>query len=63
MKPFRRQVLGRTPRRAGASTSGAMSTWVQTVVDQRIAEREKSRVSDRATDLYANDAMAIKGGK
>ena len=60
MKPTlrtRRPALGRTARRAGASIQGHLSTWTSSIVDQRVAEMEKRRISDRALDLYTNDAM------
>lgn len=60
MKPYlrtRRPALGRTAHRAGASVQGHLSTWTRSIVDQRVAEMEKRRISDRALDLYTNDAM------
>jgi capsid protein len=60
MKPYlrsRRPALGRTAHRAGASIQGHLATWTRSIVDQRVAEMEKRRISDRALDLYTNDAM------
>lgn len=49
---------GRHVRRSGASVQGTLSTWLSHLVDARMAERDRRRVSDRAMDLYHNDAMA-----
>lgn len=35
-----------------------MSNWLSAVINSRIAERERRKVSDRAWDLYINDAMS-----
>ena len=59
MKPFnRRRTFGRTAPRSGATVQGQLATWTQSVVSQYIAERDRSRVNDRAVDLYSNDAMS-----
>ena len=60
MKPYlrsRRPALGRTPRRDGASVQGHLSTWVESIVSQTMAETAKLKSSNRALDLYVNDAM------
>lgn len=58
MKPFvRRPTQGRNPRREGASIQGHLSTWLESTVNQTVAESDKRRVSNRALDLYTNDAM------
>jgi len=49
---------GRHFKRSGASVQGTLSNWVTKLVHSRIAEREKLKVSNRAWDLYLNDAMA-----
>jgi lambda family phage portal protein len=49
---------GRWFRRSGASTQGTLSNWVSQIINNRIAESEKRKISDRAWDLYLNDAMA-----
>lgn len=58
-RPYARtKRYGVTPTRSGASTTGQMASWVNSVISQTLAEREKARVSERAVDLYTNDAMA-----
>lgn len=49
---------GRYARRAGAGIQGTLSNWINSVIDARLAERQKRKVSERAQDLYTNDAMA-----
>ena len=49
---------GRHYKRAGASIQGTLSNWLTSIVNARVAEREKRSVADRAWDLYINDAMA-----
>ena len=49
---------GRQTRREGASAQGHLTSWTDQLVTQIMAEREKHRVSNRALDLYTNDAMA-----
>lgn len=49
---------GRHFKRAGASVQGTLSNWVSALVDNRVAEMQKRKVSNRAWDLYLNDAMA-----
>lgn len=59
MKPFvRRKIYGRSARRDGASVQGQLSTWVNSIVNQAVAERSKALSANRALDLYTNDAMA-----
>lgn len=48
----------RHARRNGAAMSGTMANWPASMVSQAVSERERRRVSDRAMDLYVNDAMA-----
>ncbi|WP_285906844.1 phage portal protein [Pseudodesulfovibrio pelocollis] len=55
---FARVSRGRRVRRAGASLEGSLSTWTNSIVTQREAERQQERTSERAFDLYYNDAMA-----
>jgi len=59
MKPYvrHRRPVGRTPRRDGASVQGHLSTWVESIVTQAMAETAKLKSSNRALDLYTNDAM------
>ena len=58
MKPHvRRNTYGRTARRDGASVQGQLSTWVNSIVSQTVAERDKALSANRALDLYTNDAM------
>jgi capsid protein len=38
--------------------AGAMASWTRSIVGQGEAERQVERVSERALDLYQNDAMA-----
>lgn len=59
MKPYvrHRRPAGRTPRRDGASVQGHLSTWVESIVTQTMAETAKLKSSNRALDLYTNDAM------
>ncbi len=54
----RRLGRGRHARRTGASLEGAMATWINSTVSQREVERQIERSSERALDLYHNDAMA-----
>lgn len=49
---------GRHFRRAGAKVQGSLSNWVTSIVNARIAEMEKRKISNRSWDLYLNDAMA-----
>lgn len=49
---------GRWFRRSGASIQGTLSNWVNQLINNRISESEKRKVSDRSWDLYLNDAMA-----
>jgi len=49
---------GRHFRRAGAKVQGSLSNWTTAIIDGRIAEMEKRKVSNRSWDLYLNDAMA-----
>lgn len=49
---------GRYFRRSGASIQGTMSNWLSAIINARIAEKERRKVSDRAWDLYTNDAMS-----
>lgn len=49
---------GRRARRSGASTQGVLSTWTNSTVSQREAERQLERTGERSLDLYHNDAMA-----
>lgn len=35
-----------------------MSNWLSSIINARIAERDRRKVSDRAWDLYINDAMS-----
>lgn len=61
----RKRSYGKTVRRSGASIQGTMANYVSTVISERMAEREKSRVVERALDLYTNDSMGhgvIEGG-
>ncbi len=51
-------LSGRHTSRAGASIQGTLSNWVTTLINNRIAERQKRIVSERAWNLYVNDAMA-----
>ncbi len=55
---FNKNQPGRHFKRSGASLQGTLSNWVTTLIDSRISEREKRKVSNRAWDLYLNDAMA-----
>lgn len=57
-RPMARRNAGRFPRRSGAATTGQLGNWINSVVGQFVAEAEKRRISDRALDLYTNDAMA-----
>jgi capsid protein len=57
-RPVNRGRLGRQVRREGASAQGHLTSWTDALVNQIMAEREKHRVSNRALDLYTNDAMA-----
>ena len=52
------QSNGRHFRRAGAKVQGSLSNWVTALIQARVAEMEKRKVSNRAWDLYLNDAMA-----
>jgi capsid protein len=49
---------GRHFNRAGASLQGSLSNWVTNLIQSRVSEMEKRKVSNRAWDLYLNDAMA-----
>jgi len=51
-------ATGRWFKRSGASIQGTLSNWTSQIINNRIAESEKRRVSDRSWDLYLNDAMA-----
>jgi len=55
---YNRKSNGRHFRRAGASVQGSLSNWVSALVDNRVAEMERRKVSNRSWDLYLNDAMA-----
>jgi lambda family phage portal protein len=57
-RPVKAGTSGRWFRRSGASTQGTLSNWVSQIINNRIAESEKRKISDRAWDLYLNDAMA-----
>lgn len=61
----RKRSYGKTVRRSGASIQGTMANYVTTVISERMAEREKARVVERALDLYTNDSMGhgvVEGG-
>ncbi|RLB88630.1 MAG: hypothetical protein DRH26_13185, partial [Deltaproteobacteria bacterium] len=55
---YNKNQQGRHFKRAGAALQGTLSNWVTAIVHSRIAEIEKRKVSNRAWDLYLNDAMA-----
>ena len=50
--------FGQHVRRSGANLSGTLTNWVNHVVGARLAEREKTRISEKAEDLYVNSALA-----
>ena len=54
---FKPNRTGRHFKRAGASVQGTLSNWVSALVDSRVAEMQRRKVSNRAWDLYLNDAM------
>ncbi|MFW5487645.1 MAG: phage portal protein [Desulfovibrio sp.] len=56
--PSRRASRAKHARRSSASLQGALSNWTNSVVSRREAERQIERASERALDLYHNDAMA-----
>ena len=58
MSMFNKNQKGRHFKRAGASLQGTLSNWVTAIVHSRVSEMEKRKVSNRAWDLYLNDAMA-----
>jgi capsid protein len=49
---------GRHYRRKGASLQGTLSNWITSIIDSRLAESQKTKINNRAWDLYLNDAMA-----
>jgi len=49
---------GRHFKRSGASVQGSLSNWVSGLIDSRVSEMQRRKVSNRAWDLYLNDAMA-----
>lgn len=53
-----RQHRGRHANRVSAGSQGTLATWTQSLVSQLVSERQRSRVADRALDLYTNDGMA-----
>ena len=53
-----RNSNGRHFSRAGAKVKGSLSNWATSLINSKIAEMEKRKVSNRAWDLYLNDAMA-----
>lgn len=53
-----RSDYGRHAPRSGASIVGTLSNWAESVIHGRTVERQRRKVSDRAADLYVNDAMA-----
>ena len=60
-----RKSYGKTVHRSAASLQGTLSNYAKTIINERTAEREKSRVTDRGLDLYTNDAMGhgiLEGG-
>lgn len=52
------QSRGRHFKRSGASIQGTLSNWISHLVHRRISEAERTKVANRAWDLYLNDAMA-----
>lgn len=50
--------MSRHFRRSGAALQGTLSNWVTQLVNSRVSEMEKRKVSNRAWDLYLNDAMS-----
>ena len=49
---------GRHVVRSAASKAGPLSGWQHSIVSRAVAERQRLEVSNRALDLYTNDAVA-----
>lgn len=52
-----RMSRGRRAKRSGAALTGTLGNWRNHTVSSGQAERQIERVSERALDLYTNDAM------
>lgn len=55
---YLRRNRGRHARRQSASREGALSTWNDSIISRREADRQLELSSERALDLYHNDSMA-----
>lgn len=56
--PYSDRSRGRHVVRSAASKAGPLSGWQQSIVSRHLAERQRLEVSNRALDLYTNDALA-----
>ena len=56
--PYSSRSRGRHVVRTAASKGGALTAWGPSLVSRAMAERQRMDVSNRALDLYTNDAVA-----